>query len=268
MAWQRGKYYVKSRRIGGRVVTEYAGAGLLGELAARRDAIERDQRAAQRYEAQQRRQQVVDLATPPAELAAYAAQARQIVAEVLTALGFHRHKRQWRYKRMSDDAQAVARGLAIWRKAKPTKDEIAELRTLVSAHPDLVKMGDVAALAESQFLAGYSVQPAMRVFVTARAADLRRQLGYAESSELERMLIYEVVLCWLDYNRIVAAHAQNTQEFKFRDMEAWERILSSKQRRYLRAVEALARVRRLLRLPAMQINVALDGGQQVNIAAD
>jgi hypothetical protein len=51
-------------------------------------------------------------------------------------------------------------------------------------------------------------------------------------------------------------------------MERWERILASKEARYLKAVETLARVRRLLRLRAPQLNIALAGGQQVNVAGE
>jgi hypothetical protein len=50
-----------------------------------------------------------------------------------------------------------------------------------------------------------------------------------------------------------------------RDMEQYERILASKEARYLRAIGELARVRRLLNLPAPQVNINLPGGQQVNV---
>ncbi len=42
----------------------------------------------------------------------------------------------------------------------------------------------------------------------------------------------------------------------------WERRLSTVQRRYLRSIESLARVRKLLGV-TVQINIAADGGQQV-----
>ena len=44
---------------------------------------------------------------------------------------------------------------------------------------------------------------------------------------------------------------------------------ASTQVRFLRAIETLARVRRLARnTPALQINIAREGGQQVNVQGD
>ncbi len=43
----------------------------------------------------------------------------------------------------------------------------------------------------------------------------------------------------------------------------WERKLSTVQYRYLRAIETLARVRKLMGVPMLQINIAATGGQQV-----
>ena len=47
------------------------------------------------------------------------------------------------------------------------------------------------------------------------------------------------------------------------------RRLSAAQRRFLRACESLARVRKLARTtPALQLNIAARGGQQVNVVTD
>jgi hypothetical protein len=46
-----------------------------------------------------------------------------------------------------------------------------------------------------------------------------------------------------------------------------EKRLSAAQRRFTRACETLARVRKLSRnTPALQFNIAANGGQQVNVA--
>jgi len=47
----------------------------------------------------------------------------------------------------------------------------------------------------------------------------------------------------------------------------WEKRLTAAQRRFTRACETLTRVRKLSRnTPALQVNIAADGGQQVNMA--
>lgn len=78
------------------------------------------------------------------------------------------------------------------------------------------------------------------------------QLGYNVAPMLERMLIESVVLAWMRYN----------DELTIVQAEFRERRLSAAQRRYLRAVETLARIRRLA-LPALQVNIA---DKQVNLA--
>ena len=48
MGWDRGRYYTRSRKVNGRVVREYVGAGRVAELVAQLDALEKQQREAQR----------------------------------------------------------------------------------------------------------------------------------------------------------------------------------------------------------------------------
>jgi len=48
-----------------------------------------------------------------------------------------------------------------------------------------------------------------------------------------------------------------------------EKRLNAAQWRFLRAVETLARVRKIARrTPPLQVNIATQGGQQVNVAGD
>ncbi len=78
------------------------------------------------------------------------------------------------------------------------------------------------------------------------------------------MLIKQVGLCWLRLSSVELKHAVNTSgSSSISQAGYWDRTLSAAQRRYLRAIETLARLRRLLRPNAVQVN---SGAQQVNVA--
>ena len=66
-------------------------------------------------------------------------------------------------------------------------------------------------------------------------------------------------LRWLEYRyqRVTSG------EYYMPEAEHWEKRLSAAQRRYLRAVETLARVRKMN--INLQVNIATQGGQQVNV---
>lgn len=102
-----------------------------------------------------------------------------------------------------------------------------------------------------------------------RMTELRAQLAGADSSPTELLLIDAVLACYHDYWLFLMLYEQETApSFVLGKMAQWERVLASKETRYLRALETLARVRRLLKLPTMQVNIATAGGQQVNVSGD
>lgn len=111
MPWeQRGNqtYYYRSKRVGGRVVKEYLGGGVLGMLAAETDEIEREQRADERAQLQAERDHWADLERSARELDDLADGLAAV--ELLTA-GFHRHDRgTWRRRR--DESERDGYGTA------------------------------------------------------------------------------------------------------------------------------------------------------------
>jgi hypothetical protein len=100
MAWEErgrgGRYYTRSRREGGRVVREYVGGGLVGEMAAEADRIEREQRDAEEARQKRELERLEALAAPVVELHEVAA----VLARAhLLASGCHRHKGEYRRAR-------------------------------------------------------------------------------------------------------------------------------------------------------------------------
>lgn len=92
---------------------------------------------------------------------------------------------------------------------------------------------------------------------------MRDELGYQEAPLLERLLIEHIALAWLDLDAVQQHYAKSAlQQHALTHGAYWDRRMNSAQQRYLRAVETLARVRRLARVIPLQVNI---GGQQVNV---
>ncbi len=101
MAWETrqrgGRYYTRSKKVGGRVVRMYVGAGLVGELAADADARARAERQAQEA-AWQADQERIELAIAP--LQEFYEVVETLARASLLLAGYHRHHRgEWRRKR-------------------------------------------------------------------------------------------------------------------------------------------------------------------------
>ena len=106
MGWERG-YYYRVRKVNGRVVREYIGAGKVAELVARMDALEREQR---QLEALERRHEKEQLNTLDAELKTLNDKVDLAARAALLAAGFYRHKRgEWRRRRDQDDSHSADR---------------------------------------------------------------------------------------------------------------------------------------------------------------
>ncbi len=149
--------------------------------------------------------------------------------------------------------------------AKPV--DVAALRHALHEHPKLWRVaGDLAAQARLHTINQVDATPAMKESLRYGLEAMQRDLGYADAPLLERLLIEQVLLCWLRLNldeyRYTTA---DTQGGTFAKLRYWEQRLAGSQARYVRAIDALARVRKLARPTPLQVNI---GGQQVIGAGD
>ncbi|MDA2924329.1 hypothetical protein MYX65_06675 [Acidobacteria bacterium AH-259-L09] len=101
MAWETrqrgGRYYTQSRKVGGRVIREYVGAGPVGELAAAADARARAQRQAQEAAWRAEFQRIESASVPLEE---FCGAVESLARVSLLLAGYHRHHRgEWRRKR-------------------------------------------------------------------------------------------------------------------------------------------------------------------------
>jgi hypothetical protein len=100
MAWEtrngRGRYYTRSRRVGGRVVRDYLRIGLIAEMAASEDAQKRSRRLTER-EAWNARCVAIEATSDAVER--FSAGVRATTRSTLEAAGYHQHHRgEWRQR--------------------------------------------------------------------------------------------------------------------------------------------------------------------------
>ena len=101
MGWERrvrgGRYDTCSRKVNGRVVREYVGGGLAGELAAGTDAQVRGERATDVHAWREERARI---ATADAALMDLCELTEVLVHGALLVAGYHQHHRgDWRRSR-------------------------------------------------------------------------------------------------------------------------------------------------------------------------
>jgi hypothetical protein len=107
MSWETrgvyGPYYTRSRRVDGRVVREYVGAGPLADIIAQADEAER---AARRLERRREREQMEQDRELDDLFGAYSAGVDELLRSALEAAGYHQHKRgEWRRARGQETAR-------------------------------------------------------------------------------------------------------------------------------------------------------------------
>jgi hypothetical protein len=157
-------------------------------------------------------------------------------------------------------------------KAKnPDPKDVERLRQLAVQTSGFLSANSITQLIRQQLIEKIS-HGVSRAYMLAEVDVLKKQLDYDAAPLLERLLIDHILTL-----RLRLIHAENAYNIRvvneanatFKMGEYWDNLLSSAQARFIRAIEALARVRRLARnAPALQINIASEGGKQVNVQGD
>jgi len=154
-------------------------------------------------------------------------------------------------------------------KKKPDPEAVAELHRHLDAMPDLcMALSDTGSHLQNRLIERLSSHRSAQIAIGKRAEAVRNGLGYEGAAQLEQLLIDHAVLCWLRLQEVESSYSLAMERsITLTQADYWDRHLAAAQRRYLRACEALARVRRLLH-PTLQVNIAAQGGQQVNVSGD
>ncbi len=270
MPWVTAKgirYYRRSRRVDGRVVTAHVGRGPAAESIAALDELAR---AARRADADRDRR----LAEPALAAARALRDADRVLAGLFAAAafqsGWYRHRRQWRRRRPTSvprpEAHAVDTTLTRGRgPAAPPRTlagipepDRAALAAAARGDPEGLKVatkyledprcrslwGDPMAAARAGLVSvAAGADPVAALAINDHSFDTARRLGWDGAGTLERMAITRMVHNWL----AVAALEGRASELDpaGRSRSAVERCLSQAERRLAQAVRLLATLRRV-----------------------
>lgn len=152
----------------------------------------------------------------------------------------------------------------------PDKKDLAELRKVLEKSPELYKaVFDLSEVVTRQTIRGMlgDKDKATQTVIEAHVKNTKQEFGYERAPMAEKLLIENIVLAWLRYTYAEYQITSNMNtDATYKNNEHWEKRANAAHRRYMRAIETLTRVRKLT--ANIQVNIATNGGQQVNIGGD
>jgi hypothetical protein len=208
MAWERrndrGRYYTRSRRVGGKVVREYYGAGHIADLASALDDLERE-RVSEERELWKKEKAAIEEADAPVE--ALCDSTDELVRAFLLTLGYRKHPQKWRFIRMRNQPfehnQLELTGQSLTQLIQKTEHEECG-QALLTIRRRLERFGVWTtskhhadeALTRTIALAARQ-NPDLRGTIHKRLAALRNDLLDHSPSRLEELLVDRVAVTWL-----------------------------------------------------------------------
>lgn len=156
-------------------------------------------------------------------------------------------------------------------RGEPNSDDVAKVKEILMCSSHLWERGcGLAGSALNYYIERIEECRSDQLFIEAEAKYIKEQLGYHTANQMEKLIIDQILLCWIGVSHLERkSSVVMTNESRAVGLEAyWQNILTIYQKRYLRAIEALARIRKLSKGISFQVNIATNGGQQVNVNSD
>jgi hypothetical protein len=228
MGWKRTgnhSYFYRSRREGGRVVSEYIGRGEVTSLCTQLDQIDRQERDERRAEEQAEREAAE---REEREIAAWFDGIEAVAVGAMLAAGFHKHHGQRRRRRNGGDERRGGGQTPTTAEAKPpakmTWDEFIGLvkraesgdRKALHQFREALKSGDYANwtrwLCDSYgnpagwlktslaIAASGKERPASLEASEAKMDQIRAELAGPDPTPIERLLAERAAVCWFAVN--------------------------------------------------------------------
>jgi hypothetical protein len=146
----------------------------------------------------------------------------------------------------------------------PRPEDVLALRKALEKMPELINyIGSMARQCQGEMLNSIGITPAARQAFEVGLENLYRDLGGSNGTILENLVIDQILICHIRLYMWEMVYQRAGQDLDPDEIQKWENVVASAQKRYFRAIEKLAQVRRLG--VQVQVNIAADGGKQINI---
>ena len=129
----------------------------------------------------------------------------------------------------------------------PSRKDREAFQALVAEKPQAwAEMGAVCLNARDLYLS--TMRPIEAEAIKLRLAEIEKELALPGDGPMEKLLIGHIVLCHLRLQMIERAYTDAMNQSHSLTLGIyWEKRLSAAQKRFIRATENLARVRKLMR---------------------
>lgn len=151
---------------------------------------------------------------------------------------------------------------------EPNSEDVAKVKEILMQCPNLWEKGyGLAGSALNYYIERIEECRSQQLYIEAEAKYIKEQLGYLTANQMEKLIIEQILLCWICVNYLESKFsALITNENRAVGWESyWHNMLTARRKSFLRSMEALARIRKLSKGISFQVNIAANGGQQVNV---
>lgn len=132
-------------------------------------------------------------------------------------------------------------------KPDASQDDVARLKKMLAEKPIMASIcGNIADSTHAKMIEEISQVPLVIESTKAYVKQLKDELGWQDSAMLERLLIETIVSCWLQYHQATTQMIYGTS--RNHSIEAGTYLnkrVSLAHKRFLKSIEALAKVRKL-----------------------
>ncbi len=137
--------------------------------------------------------------------------------------------------------------IKLTNKENPKPEDLKRLRQVLDEDSSLVRGNETNKRAFDAVINSYTTSALMKELYQRQINEKRESLNYGSENVMVQMLIDQVILCNIRLNSYEMFHAEKIRENNSIDNGLyWDRLLSTYQRRFQKACESLAKVKKLL----------------------